>query len=135
MMPTNQCLKKDGGSLPGGSFPVLLPLTIALFQVHADALDIAAIIADSEFFSLRLERDDLDSGTSALLANHMFQPYPSSFFSERRSLRYLAFFRGLFFGRLIVLYQHVHDLLGLHVAQVGALQVPGRILDTLRLAL
>jgi hypothetical protein len=43
---------KNGGSLPGGGFPVLLPLAISLFQVHADALNTAAIVAHGEFFPL-----------------------------------------------------------------------------------
>lgn len=60
----------------------MLPLTISLFQVHADALDITTVSAYGEFFSLRLERDNLDSGTGTLLANHLFQPDPSSIFSE-----------------------------------------------------
>ncbi len=53
------------------------PLTIALLEVPADGLDVAAIVAHGELFALGLEQYDLDLMARTLLAYHLFQPYHS----------------------------------------------------------
>lgn len=53
------------------------PLAIALLEVPPDGLDVAAIVAHGEFFTLGLEQDDLYLMARALLTYHQFQPYHS----------------------------------------------------------
>jgi hypothetical protein len=68
-------IKKE--KLPARALTVLHPLTVALMQVPSDGLHVAAVVANGEPFSLRLEHDDLYPMARALLAYQLSQPYPS----------------------------------------------------------
>ena len=106
-----------------------LPLTVPVLQVPSDGLNVTALVTYGEFFTLRLEHDDLHLMACTLMTFQLDQPYLSFvLIGQLRLVEYLFF-------ALIILYEHVDDLLGIHVAQVCALEVLDNVLDLLGFAL